>query len=284
MAVALLNYGPLLVLQRSSIFVGIVLLASAMGCQRSASRAGLEQLNLAHQQYDGGRYNLAIQSTTAFLRREGRCREAGEAYYLRGLAYRQLGTGESGANREERDRKAHRDFLDAIDHSKDVYIQSLAHVALGHMRFENTPAEPQKAIDHYRKALEHLKEPAVRDVVLYRLGVALQRNGQWDQANDTYSTLMADYPTSAFTARAREHFGATCWRMQWGAFSQLSAAQMLIVDLQRQNIEADWQAATVDQKLLYKVRSGRYNTYRLAEQAAAAARLIEPQLMLVPAS
>lgn len=264
--------------------LGIFLLAFTLGCQQSASRAGLEQLNLAHQQYDGGRYNLAIQSATTFLQREGGSREAGEAYYLRGLAYRQLGSEETSPGRDERDRNARRDFLEAIKRSKDIYIQSLAHVALGHMQFENTPAEPQEAIDHYRSALEHLKEPAVCDVVLFRLGVALQRNGQWAQADDVYSTLMADCPASKFTLRAREYFGSTCWRLQWGAFTQLPRAQELVADLNRQGYQADWQAATVDQKLLYKVRSGQYNTYFQAEQAAASARRIEPQVILTPAT
>lgn len=261
-----------------------MLMSCNLSCRQSASRSCLEQLNLAHQQYDGGRYNMAIQSTTAFLQREGRSREAGEAYYLRGLANLQLGAEETGPGRIERDRKAREDFLNAIEHAKDPYIQSLAHVALGHMQFENTPAEPQEAIEHYRAALEHLKEPTVRDVALYRLGAALQRNGQWADADDIFSTLIADYPASAFTARAREIFGATCWRLQWGAFAQLNHAQDLAADLNRQGFTADWQAVSSDKKLLYKVRSGRYNTYRQAEEAAVPARKIEPQVVLTPAA
>lgn len=255
------------------LFVLLVVLDS--GCARPVSIEGQAQLAMARQQFEQKQYNRAVESLSTFLQRESGSKKASEAYYLRGLCYRQM----EPANND----LALQDFQQVITRSEEEPAWAFAQVILGHIYFENQPDEPEKAIKHYQPALRKLPNEPPRDAVLCRLAVSLQKLGRFSEADLYLSRCYNDFGNSLFAPYARDYFGARAWRLQYEAFSDLNRAQQLAAQLKQRGLQADWSPRRVEGKLLYAVRSGRYDTHRQAQQALLQVRGEYPQVTIVPA-
>ena len=229
------------------------------GCARAASKQGRAQLVLARSQYEGGKYVPAVRMLSNFIRDERGSKELGQAYYLRGLCYQEMGSG--------RELEASGDFEAAIKKSRGEAVAGLAHVALGHIYFEKHPDKQDKAIEQYTAALGKLGEVKPKDVVLYRLGVAQQKLGQWSEADLHLSRCLDGFAESKYASYARGRFGSRRWRLQYGAFGNLGGAKRMVRELGRSGVEAEWLPRRKDGRLLYAVQSGEYNTYAEAEAA-----------------
>jgi len=250
------------------------LLFFTSGCLAPASRAGLAQLDLAKNQFHSQHYVLAVHSINAFLRNESRSRQAGHAYYLRGLCYRRMDPARLDLAMMDLDR--------AIKLTRDPEVRTLAHVALAHIYFETSSADLEKAVEHYQTALQELENTEPKDAVLYRLAVSLQKLGQWSQADLYLSRCFSDFPDSAFATYARDRFGAQTWRLQTGAFRSLQRARTMVRQLRDSGWQAGWRSRKVNRELLYVVRCERYYTYAEAESALAHMHTIEPNARIVP--
>jgi tetratricopeptide (TPR) repeat protein len=259
--------------------LGVVLLAA--GCGQPASPQGQAQLKLAREQLDNAQYLAAVQGLNNFLQREGGSRDAGDALYLRGLCYRRLAAVEaSGAS--AKNELAEKDFREAIKVTRKNDVAALAHVALGHLYFEARPDEPQLAIIEYQAALPELKNESPLDAVLYRLGASLQSDGKWIEANRYFARCFTDFPQSDFVGRARQRFGARCWRLQWGAFTDLKLAQTQADALARQGVLVDWTSRQEKDVIVYLVQSGQFNTYAEARKQQTAQVGMGREVMIVP--
>jgi tetratricopeptide (TPR) repeat protein len=246
------------------------------GCSQPANQKGRALLLTARRQYEQKNYPMCSNTLTQFLREYGRSQEAGEAFYLRGLSYREMGSGKEA--------EARADFEKAIQKSRDPEIQALAHVALGHMYFEKVPQELAATIEHYKSALKGLKNEPPKDVVLYRLAVTLQRQGDWAEADLFLSRCFDTFKNSSFAPYARQQFGARMYRLQVAAFSNMRFAQNKIKELQGDGWIADWTAYQKDGTLFYQVRVGQYADYAQAQKAYQELRKIEPKTEIVTAS
>jgi len=223
------------------------------GCTRTASQQGQAQLTLAKTQYDNEDYSLAAHTLTEFLKREGKTKEAPEAYYLRGMCYRY--------REPPKHDLAEEDFLQAVKKSGDGLIQAWSYVALGHIYYETPTAEQEQAVTYYQDALKILKDESPKDVVLYRLGVALQRLGQWKDADVYLSRCFDTFASSTYATYAHRQFGGRTWRIQFGAFANLNRASQQAAELQGAGWQSDWQPHRDNGRLLYIVRGGQYSTY-----------------------
>ncbi|MBN1844571.1 MAG: tetratricopeptide repeat protein [Sedimentisphaerales bacterium] len=252
----------------------VLLLAAGVlaGCAPSASRQGKAQLSLARQQYEDQKLTLAVHTLTEFLRRESRSREAAEALYLRGLCYRDREPPKYDL--------AEQDFQAALDKKPDASVRAWAHVALAHIAYETRPASPDQAVQHYQAALGDLPDEPPKDAVLFRLGSALQRQGQWQQADVVLSRCFDSFKDSQYAGYARRAFGARIWRIQFGAFSQMDRAHQLIEELRPEGWTADWHPRRENGQMLYIVRAGRYPTYAEAQADYARARQAHPEALL----
>lgn len=266
---------------RHLIIAGIGMLFLVIsGCNQPASRNGQALLKQSHSQYEKQQYLQAIQSLTNFIEHEGTSREIAEAYYLRGLSYRELAVVET-EDRQAKNRLAVKDLLETVKRTSQPSTRGLARVALGHIYFETQPDQPKLAIEQYRLALKDLKGNPVTDAVLYRLAVSLQKAGQWNEA-DTYLTrCFTDFPRSSFTPLARQRFGSKAWRLQWGALSDLNGAKILIDQLRTDGYQADWITQKEGDTILYKVQSGRYLTWTEAQSEFTRAQAKCANLLLV---
>jgi len=255
---------------------GLMILLSAVailsGCTRTASTQGQAQLTLAKKQYDSKDYTLAAYTLTEFLKREGATQEAPEAHYYRGLCYHY--------REPPKNDLAEEDFLQAVKKSGNGPVQAWAYVALGHIYFETRTAEQEQAVTYYQNAVKILKDEPPKDAVLYRLGVALQRLGQWEEADVYLSRCFDTFGSSSYAMYARRNFGGRTWRIQFGAFSNLNRASQLVAELKGASWQADWQPHRDNGRLLYIVRGGQYSTYLEALKDLGRAQTTHPEALL----
>jgi len=259
------------------VYGGLTLLLMAAvllnGCQRAASKQGQAQLTLAKKQYEGKDYTLAAHTLTDFLNREGNVQEAAEAYYLRGMCYRY--------REPPKNALAEEDFLQAVKKNSNGPVRTWAYAALGHIYFETRTDKQDRAVAYYQNALKALKDAPPKDAVLYRLGVALQRLGQWKEADVHLSRCFNTFGSSMYASYARRYFGARTWRIQFGAFANLNAASQLVAELTGASWQADWQPQRDNGRLLYIVRGGQYPTFLAAYKDLDRAQATHPEAMAV---
>ena len=252
----------------------LCLLLLLPGCIAPASPAGLAQLDLAKEQYQSQSYVAAVHTLSVFLRNESLSRQVSHAYYLRGLCYRQMDPPRLDL--------AIMDFERAIKLKSVSAVRPFAHVALGHIYFEGSPANLEKAVTHYQEALKELENSEPKDAVLYRLAYSMQKLGQWSKADLYLSRCFNDFGDSVFANYARDRFGSQTWRLQTGAFRSLEHARTMVRQLRQAGWQVGWRSRKKNNELLYVVRCEQYNTYARAQSGLAQLRLIEPSAQIVP--
>ena len=227
---------------------------SLWGCNGpGSSSAAYEQ---AQKAYNAGQYAPAQRTLTTYLAggnasKNQKCK----AFYLRGLCYRQQGQAFFS--------QAQKDFETVLHNNCDKAIAGMAHAAIGHILFESRLQGLAKAQYHYHQALKVLKDESV-DQVLFRLGVCLQRQGQWQKADHYFQQCMNDFPGSPLAPNARQRLGCRIFRLQAGAYSNLAAANLQIRELSQSGWAFDAKLTSKDSRMLYLVQSGAFNDYQNA--------------------
>jgi len=227
------------------------------GCPTTPTKQGIAQLESAKNYYQQNNTSAAIQTLSAFIKSNPNSTKTPQAYYLRGLCYRQQGYDFYP--------KSDQDFQSAMKGNSDPEIKGLALTALGHNCFESQPPRFSQAADYYQKAIPFLKKEPPKDAVLYRLGISLQRMGKWDKADPYLSQCFDEFPNSEYTTQARNQFGTRAFTIQLGAFSSLDNAKKMIRKASQAGFEAQWFARKSDSKLLYIVHHGKYESFDEAQ-------------------
>jgi tetratricopeptide (TPR) repeat protein len=254
----------------------LVLLLFIAGCAVFNGNKSGSLMETARRQFDKNQYTIAVHSLSDLIRNYPLSAEVAQAYYLRGLCYRQIGP--------EKNDQAKLDFEQTIKKSKpNSNLRRLCHVAMGHLFFETNPPEnDSQAIEHYKKALDGMENKQPKDAVLYRLGTALQRLGQWPAADAYLSQCFNLFPKSSFAEYAKTRFGVRAFKLQIAVVSDIRRARELIEKLRKSGWTAGWNPIWKDDKTLYAVRTGNYQTYDLAIKALAQLQEVQPQAIIVP--
>lgn len=250
----------------------VILLTFLWGCNGPGSSfpAAYEQAN---QAYNAGRYATVQQTlipylTSGNISKTQKCK----AHYLRGLCYRQQGHAFFAA--------AQKDFETVLAYSCDKQVTGQAHTAIGHILFESSLSDIAKAQHHYRQALELLEDDSIVEV-LFRLGVCLQRQGQWRKARPYFQQCMNDFPSSPLAQNAKERLGCRVFRLQAGAYSNLSRANLQIGELNRAGWSCDAKLKIKGSQTLYLVQSGAYTGYQQAYNQLNKLKRITPSAIIV---
>gem|GEM_PF-1149485 len=235
------------------------LLSAIAGCTPGRAK-DLTVCDVARERIDQGQYTQAVEILTDYLKKNMiDRRQAGEAYYLRGLCYRHM--------RPALNESAQKDFEKAVKKTRDFQIQALASAELGHIYYEDTPADYELAIRCYRNALAQLSKAPPMDSVLFRLGVSLQRQGNWPAADLYLSRCFNQFPESPWAQRARSRLGGRTFRVQIGKYDSLGQARRMVDQLKESGRPARWTAIRKGKTLRYVVQMGKYASYLEAEKA-----------------
>ena len=257
----------------------IMIVIFCCGCQDVGQANARSVLDTAQERYNRADYAGVVSMLSGLLTDNISTGERGRGYYLRGLAYRELGSSNIV--------KAEQDFKMAVRYSRSSKLTALANVALGHICFESDPPRSYRAVSYYQNALRD-KTDVPMDAVLYRLGVSLQQSGKWAEGQKYLRRCMAEFPQSEFARMARGEVGSVSsgagsiggeYSLQVGVYSNMANAQAAVNKLSGFGWDAQIELVTSG-GVRYAVRVGGYGTYDLARQKLNELKRVWPEAFI----
>jgi len=121
-----------------------------------------------------------------------------------------------------------------------------------------------EAAHRYRGVLRGSADLIPADEAMFKLGLACQRAGLWEEAARHFARLSQEYPRSPRAETARRYAGVTrgSFSLQCGAFGSASAANRLAGELRAKGFGAALVPITgADGGSLTAVRTGSYRTW-----------------------
>jgi len=250
--------GPLL--HRLGIAVVLAGAIFAGGCteKMQADRAAFDD---AFSAFQAGQWQRSADGFTKFLRSDPTSESRGEVYYYRGEALVRL-------NRRP---EAMADFQRAIGAPARQPILAFSQVAIGNLNYEE--GYDVKAVEYYAEAMKGPQDDLPMDLVMLRLGISLQRLGQWPMADKYLDRVVDRFPETAAAVEARRRLHTTAFAIQTGAFTTPSAAQHESERLRASGYEVHLGEAVRNGQVLHTVQVGRARNY--VEAQALGRRLAE---------
>ena len=241
------------------------------GCTQLPPEAK-QQLETARDQYQSAHYSDAVATAGKFLALHASHPVAAEAYYIRGQSYLKLG----------QTKQARADLQQALDSSKRPDLTARLHATLGSLDYADDNL--MAAADHYRQAVPALPNVPPKDLVLFRLGLCLQRQGEWPEARKHFAQLISDYPASrvAESAKPRFNWPHDFFTIQVGAFSKPELAQRQLTVLRQAGLPAQQRLDTRSGRPLYVVQVGQYQTYADAQTNLPKVQTAAGEAIIVP--
>ena len=239
------------------------------GCEKPADRSAVIIINKARQCYNRQDYSLALKQLTALLNNDLSPKVQAEVYYLRGLAYREL----AGTYLD----LAYKDLNLAVRYTADPRLSALANMALGHICFEKDPPDSVQAILYYEDSLQAQAEDIPLDVIYYRLGVSLQRVGQWNQAQKYFTRCVSECSSSKYTLLAEKQKDCDHYSLLADTFVSMERASETQDKLKQQNWPARIEKISIKDVDSFLVLVGNYQTYLSAEQNLRELLLVCPE-------
>lgn len=231
--------------------------------------ADRKNLSDAYASFAAHDFTATEKSASAYIQNQPTADNVDEAFYLRGLA--RYGRGDRIG--------AAPDLQKAIDHSKRADLKYKAYMTLGDIAFDQQHWDDAAA--DYQKAITSGVGITVEPRLEFRLGVALQAIGQWDNARK-HLEIVATSSDAALAARARDHLNARAFSLQFGAFKDGAHAGELLRQLRAGGIDAAVSSEMHNGQLLFVVHAGAYTTLADAEGARKRAAAKYPGVVIAP--
>ncbi len=252
-------------------FIAAMGLLASAGCNNELSPHSQQQLAAARAAYQAGDDKTVLSLMDQFLQDNYRPARGEQGYYLRGLSrYRQQDIKGARADLEQ-----------VAGGSKDAQLRGQAFKALGDICYDQD--DFPTAAEMYRQALDNLAESASpADAARFRLGVCLQRLGQWSQADLQFSRLMFLFPKGEAASAAGQRIHATAWTVHVQSFSQKSGADVLAMELRIKSISGVVvEPISAEGGMMFAVRVGRFAGYEQATEQLDAIRAIQGDACIV---
>ncbi|NNM85322.1 MAG: tetratricopeptide repeat protein [Phycisphaerales bacterium] len=253
--------------RRSGLLSLLAMAALLAGC---AQQHPGKTLSAGFSQYQSGSYASSNATANEYIQKYGHNPNVDEAYYLKGISCEARGdlAGAEVAYRA------------AIACSKRPDLTAKSYRSLGDMAYmkHNYSA----AVTYYEASISSDPSLAPGAWLLFRLGAALQSEGQWSAARIYFARLLQDFPTSPPAQFALERINMTHFALQYAAFTVLTAASREAAYLHMQHIPAVVVPSEVGGRWLYLVQSGDYPTWAMATAEQVALKRRFPQVIVVP--
>lgn len=246
-------------------------LLGAAGCA-SLPAAERQQLRDASRQYQAGNTTPAVSTLDRIIRDYGQAAEIGEAHYIRGLC--RFKTLQLQAASE--------DFERGISKSNRSDLTARCRASLAAIAFQN--GNWRQAAELYGRAVGDLPDAPPTDAVLYAAGIAMQRAGDWKNANIQFARILHRFRNRPLATDARR---MALWRhpyysIQLGAYRDADRAGKATQSLRAQGFDVCQEHMPRDGQALWIVMAGRYGTYDEARVALGRARQRQSQATIVP--
>jgi tetratricopeptide (TPR) repeat protein len=232
--------------------------AGVIGCSRPLPAPAAQDLREALAAYQQGDDSAVIDRTGRVISDFASSPETAEAHYLRALArIRQ----EDGAGGEQ-------DLQRALALTRRDDLAAKSHLALGLLA--DSRGNEAAAKEQYTTAAELFDRVGVccdaQEEALCRLGIALQKQGEFLEADRYFDRLLHLYGEGRRSAAARQRIRAQGWTLLAAGFASLDDARRLRDELEGAGRDAQVVAVHCG-NVSFQVRVGKYKTYKLAEEA-----------------
>ncbi|MEE8386131.1 MAG: SPOR domain-containing protein [Dehalococcoidia bacterium] len=248
-------------------------LVLATGCA-GLSATARQQLIGAYGQYCQKDYRSASSKLDIILHEYPRDQESAEAYYLRALCRAELSQRNQATS----------DALSCIRYAKESGLRARAHAMAGSLMFEAD--RTSAAIPHFAEALRSVSDlpEKDKDLVRYRYGLSLQREGRWKKARLEFAAVFQRYPTSDLAAHARRMYDwpHDSYSIQCGAFRDRAGATKLMAELKKAGLGVRVEPRPRGGEPLQMVYVGRYPLHVQARDALLSVRRRVPDALIVP--
>ena len=127
--------------------------------------------------------------------------------------------------------------------------------------------DPLKSEEHYKILLKDHPSTGYVSMAYLNLGKAQRKQGKFEEAEKSFYKIIQDYPQSLEIKEAKEwarkkHF----FTVQVGAFSKRENAVKLADHIKSKGYYTTLEKVYEDDKILYKVKTGRYNTKKMVDE------------------
>jgi tetratricopeptide (TPR) repeat protein len=228
--------------------------AVAAGCQRKAqetlksthqpgqtqlaqpqdARVALDQGYVALEQKQ---FDEAIARADQVLASVNHGEGSAEALYLKGRSLE----GKNAAGVTEADARANLQqareaYVAALQRNPREPLKSYVHTGLGNVAYfqDDYPA----AVAQLNAAYQNLQSPETKAWVLYRIGLSQQRQGQFEQADQTFARVAEAHAGTEPARRAAQHQGVRAYAVQLATFASAQTAQSAAAELKKQGMPA----------------------------------------------
>lgn len=227
-------------------------------------------LQSGYQAYQQGRFLNAENIARTYIAADTTGKNLAEAYYLAAIS----------EEHQDELALAAQDYQAAINHSQRQDLQGKSYKALGDLSY--VQARFNRAIINYKNFLTVDPSAAPDPRMLYRLGIALQNTGQWNDSRQYLDHLIASFPNSQLAKSAMHRLTMNHFTLQFGAWNNAAAAWRQVAGLKARGMAANVVSRSIAGRRLFLVQGGVYMTYSAAMAARSAAASQAPQVIVVP--
>jgi tetratricopeptide (TPR) repeat protein len=252
--------------------VGVVV----MGCQPSTPAGAQKQLDDATAAFASKDYPRAIREADAVIAATPTGPAAVDAYYIKGRALEDTvskGNAEAAANLNA----ARQAYTQALAAGPNPQQEGLIRASLADVCYWQD--DYATAADEGRKAEPLLKAPGQKAWVLYRLGLSLQRQGRFVEADQTFNKVIATYPNTEQARRAEARKEMRAFVVQLATFSGRAGADKLSADIRKAGLTPQ---VLVDPQGRHVVSVGPLVSYDEARGVKAKFAAQYPDAVIIP--
>lgn len=258
-------------LRSAASICALLVLWPLAGCVELPASARV-RLNEAKANYDRHAYRAAVARLDDTLSQYPDHPDSAEAYYLRSLCHTKL----SNKVRAESDARR------CLELSKQPDLTANAHATLAILMYESN--RTREALPHFAEALRSSQPRTNEDVLRYKYGLCLQREGRWKEARLEFAAVFQRFPngTAAQHARRLYNWPHPFYSIQCGVFRRQADAEKLRSQLQRWGFRGRVESMTRTGELVHAVYVGQYSRYGQARDALPAVQRKIRDAFVVP--
>lgn len=263
-------------MRRNRRWSGIALVLCLLGIGGCGAPTG-GSMEAAQQAFDRRDFHEAVRQTEQYLRAGGHDNaKAAAALYLQGRAYEEMPAADD-AEAARNLAAARRAYVQALQLDPPQALAGRIRTGVANVAYfqeDYTTALQQWSAAYQQTDLEDQKP-----WILYRIGLANQRLGRFEEADRIFAQVQQQYPNTEPARRAREHQGHRAFHVQVGVFTQPTLATRLIEELRRGGYTA---SQTVDSRGRHVVLVGPSPTWAQARQLRDRLKAHYPDALIVP--
>lgn len=156
------------------------------------------------------------------------------------------------------EKAARRIYQEIVENPVGEPLRILALEDLGMIDLE-TGAYPAAAA-RFREALALQKEPKEREHIRYKLAMALQRDGKFQEARQHYEEIIKADPDAKLALKVRSRLKLPDYfTVQVGAYGDKAKADQQVQIFQAAKFDAFIEPVRSGDKILYRVRAGKFS-------------------------